>query len=342
MKVLLHADGGDGVGLGHLSRCLALSEALRDYGHETLIAAGPNLGLRTVLNEQACPYLECEPSLGGITRVAREFNASVIVIDSYRWNSADFVAMQGLCWVVVFDDEGIREFAVDVIINGAISATDLIYSCSSHTKLWLGADFQVVRPPFSSMLTRRVSRNIESILIIVGGDDPMNLLPQLALLFERIVDEADVQLRVEIICGPFVKSLNVNGLRHIHVCINPPDLPARMATTDIAVSAAGQTLYELARCGTPTIGFYAGNDQRRNLVDLSNAGFVLNAGSARDPRFLINLEQKFWCLSGDYELRQQMARTGQSIFDGQGARRIANNISQLGSHSLLGSIGLSK
>jgi RimJ/RimL family protein N-acetyltransferase len=51
-----------------------------------------------------------------------------------------------------------------------------------------------------------------------------------------------------------------------------------MTASDIAVSAAGQTLFELARCGVPTIAVGVAENQRHNLEGFTDAGVCYNAG----------------------------------------------------------------
>jgi spore coat polysaccharide biosynthesis predicted glycosyltransferase SpsG len=102
-----------------------------------------------------------------------------------------------------------------------------------------------------------------------------------------------------------------------------------MARADLAVSAGGQTLYELARCGTPTIAFCAGPDQAHNVRALDLAGAVVDAGTAGSPGWLDRLADAVRRVSADDALRTSLSRAGRRLIDGRGADRVRDAILRL-------------
>lgn len=330
MRVLLHADGGKGVGLGHASRCVALVSALRRAGHEALIVVDPVTGLGTFLDQQACRYREGSATPEGLWQQAVQFEASVIVVDSYRWLAADFESLRRGWPIVAFDDEAIRELPVDAVINGAPVAERLVYRIPQGTRLWLGPAYQVVRDEFRIQPQRGAAGAVRRLIVLVGGDDPLGLLPILATTLERLAGVRNSELAVELIYGPFTPLPDLRDLRNVEVLRNPPDLPKRMAMADLAISAAGQTLYELARCGTPTIAFCSGQDQVHNLAALAAREVVQNAGDASQSDWLLKIEAGLSMLVEDTGRRTAMSSAGQSLIDGLGADRLAEAIAALG------------
>lgn len=323
MNILFHADGGKNVGLGHLSRCVALASALQKLGHQVLIVVELNNKLGPYLKTCIIPYCELSIVEESLYNFSVDFNSDLLVIDSYRWMGSDFLRIKGDWPIVVFDDEAIRDLPVNAVINGSPVAANLDYRVASDTQLWLGLPYQVVRDEFHQISPRILNETVSQIIVLVGGDDPLQLLASLAPALDLYVRETSSSFIVELICGPFTLLPNLNHLRNVKITRNPIDLARRMRMADIAVSAAGQTLYELARCGTPTIAFCSGKDQIHNLEALSAMEIVLNAGHASSADWLQSIIHNLKFLTYNYNKRVRLSRNAQKLIDGLGSTRLA-------------------
>lgn len=327
MKVLIHADGGSGVGLGHVMRCAALANQLVRQGHIAKIAVDPALELSAHVVGQHLEALHCVATAGAIHAAALGFGADIVVIDSYRWSADDFRAVMGGWAVVAFDDEVVRELPVDAVINGAPAAVELRYRTAVNTRLWLGPAYQIVRDDFLHMPPRKQIGAVKRVIALVGGDDPLGLLPVLARLLDKAATSSEFV--ADVICGPFTRMPELHGLRHVTILRNPADLRYRMETADLAISASGQTLYELARCGTPTIAFCSGDDQIHSLTALAEANVVWNAGDAVNPHWARNVGTALTELMSDAPHRAVMSKAGQTLIDGLGAERLVRELESL-------------
>lgn len=327
MKVLVHADGGLGVGLGHFMRSAALASQLRRKGHTVQIAVDPALGLPAHVVGKSFEIIPCAATPAAIREAAMTVEADCVVIDSYRWKAAHFHAVKGKWIVAVLDDEAVRELPVDAVINGSPAASELDYKTATYTRLWLGLAYQIVRDEFRSIPPREGIGAVNRVIALVGGDDPLGLLPVLAQLLDAAADSS--LFVADLICGPFTPMPAMPGLRHVTILRNPVDLHDRMAGADLAISASGQTLYELARCGTPTIAFCSGSDQIHNLTALANANVVWNVGEAASPHWARDICAAITALIGDPARRAKMSKAGQSLIDGFGAERIVSSLESL-------------
>ena len=327
MKVLLHADGGVGVGLGHVSRCVAISTALARGGHQALVVVDPERKLLEHVVRQGASGKDCGASAPDVCAAAFAFGADCVVIDSYRWTADDFRAVKGNWAVVAFDDEAVRELSVDAVINGVPAAVELQYQTAANTRLWLGPSYQIVRDDFRLMPPREHIGAVKRVIALVGGDDPIGLLPVLAQLLDAAASSCSFV--ADLICGPFTLMPEMFSLRHVTILRNPSDLRDRMAGADLAISASGQTLYELARCGTPTIAFCSGPDQIHNLTALAKANVVWNAGDAASPHWARDIGAAINALIGDTARRAAMSKTGQTLIDGLGAERLVSALESL-------------
>jgi spore coat polysaccharide biosynthesis predicted glycosyltransferase SpsG len=330
MKALLCADGGVNVGLGHASRSSALWTALHRAGHDASVQVETASGLAAYLSRLGVPAVEASIDPVSINERAGRMNADLIVIDSYRWLPEDFLAIQKPGRpIVAFDDEARHTLAVSAIVNGAPAAANLIYKALPHTKLWLGPAYQVIREEFREVPVREPAGTLRRLIVLVGGDDPFGLLPELAARMNNLAALARPEFDVDLICGPYCGIPDTRGLKRVRVVLHPPDLREWMLAADIALSASGQTLFELARCGTPTVAFCAGEDQVHNLASLASSGVVWNVGRADQAGMLAAAEQAILTLAADVSGRDRMSACAQRLIDGRGADRLVVAMNQL-------------
>ena len=108
----------------------------------------------------------------------------------------------------------------------------------------------------------------------------------------------------------------------------PASLRSLVEEADLAVSGAGQTLYELAWAGCPAVAVETAPNQEGQARALEAAGSLIRAGGIRDPEFPDRMEAAVKRLLEEKELRARMGRAGQSLVDGQGAARVAARIKE--------------
>jgi len=98
-----------------------------------------------------------------------------------------------------------------------------------------------------------------------------------------------------------------------------------MLKADICVSAGGQTTYELARVGIPTIGICFAENQRLNLEAWRDGGFIDYIGWYNDGHLLEKIEgaiDKFL----PYKERIKSSQIGRDSVDGKGVARIVDTL----------------
>jgi UDP-N-acetylglucosamine:LPS N-acetylglucosamine transferase len=156
----------------------------------------------------------------------------------------------------------------------------------------------------------------------------------LADILQEAAERLVTPFKSELICGPFMALPDLHGMSYVEAVRNPPDLEKRMIRADMAISASGQTLYELARCGTPTIAFCSGPDQVHNLFALAASGVVMSTGDATELEWSREIRAAIVFLLGNSAKRTAMSQAGQSLIDGLGADRLVEVITLLGTSGL--------
>ena len=205
----------------------------------------------------------------------------------------------------------------------------------ADTRLFLGCEYMPLRKQFRNT-EYEVRERVEHILVTTGGGDSCHMALTLAERVVKLPKEKAQDLVWHIVCGPYC--LDTDRLemlaeknRRLQIHKNVTDMSEIMKKCDIAVSAAGSTLYELCSVGVPTVGFYFAENQRRNMESFGKLTPVLNAGdfSIYPEKVLDFMEKEVEVLCGSRELRQKISFAMRHIVDGQGADRLAEELGEL-------------
>ncbi|WP_286242551.1 bifunctional UDP-2,4-diacetamido-2,4,6-trideoxy-beta-L-altropyranose hydrolase/GNAT family N-acetyltransferase [Methanobacterium ferruginis] len=172
------------------------------------------------------------------------------------------------------------------------------------------------------MLEKKITSSFQNVMVTFGGDDLRNLTPKIL----KILTTHFPFLNKNVIIG--------KGFKNTHLIeefkdektnlIFYPDAEYMleiMLKSDIAISAAGQTLYELARVGLPTIAIGVAHNQIHNLENWEKAGFVEVAGFWGDENIYDHIVEKIELLKSR-DLRIKMFSNGRKYVDGKGAYKI--------------------
>lgn len=105
-----------------------------------------------------------------------------------------------------------------------------------------------------------------------------------------------------------------------------------MQSCDVAVSAAGGTIYELCLTQTPTITYILADNQISGAEGFEKRGILSNAGDIRDvglKKLAEDILSRAVGLAKDYDRRCKIAGKMRKVVDGQGAMRIAEKIMRM-------------
>jgi len=335
-KLLIRADANVEIGTGHVMRCLALAQAWQDRGGDVVFAmAESSAGIdeRLRLEQAQISRLDAMPGSADdaaqTASLAQELQADWAVVDGYHFDSAyqRFLKDTGLQLLIIDDYGHAGHYSADVVVNQNISAKESLYtSRERYTRLCLGLDYVLLRREFKVWREwkREIAPVAKKILVTMGGSDPQNLT-------ERVIgslSSADLKdLEAIVVVGgsnPHLGSLERRasqsscGFRLVQHALDMPEL---MAWADLAIVAAGGTLWELLFMGCPTLSFARNPTQDRVLRELSKQGVVKFAGDSRDlnPASLVAAIAE---IASSSRCRTQMSTLGREKLDGLGTERV--------------------
>jgi spore coat polysaccharide biosynthesis predicted glycosyltransferase SpsG len=240
-----------------------------------------------------------------IDAIDRQRPAAVIV-DDYAVTTEIFAALHATSpKLLVLDDLADRNLAVDAVLNAAPSASTLAYAAPLQL---LGPRYALLRREFRD-LPMRDTGDVRRVLVTFGGSDPEGRSQTIG----RALAAAMPGATVELVLGPLVEAEFPDDAG-IVVHRSPRNMVELMMRADLAVAAGGQTTYELAACGVPTLAVCIADNQRVNLEALSH---VPTLQIVNDE----NVVAKAIALSNDRAARSRLSSAGQQLFDGRGAER---------------------
>lgn len=258
---------------------------------------------------------------------ARAGDCETIVVDSDHEGERYLAELRRAgFFVTAIDDLASHPFPCQLVVNNDADAEALAYrSSSGDTRFLLGPRYALLGPDFREAPRRHGDPSgPRDVLVVLGGADPLGLAPALVTAVASLpsVD------RVTAVVGPFathlalVEDAAARAARPVRVERAPTAMAVLMAEATIAVSAAGQTLYRLARMGCPTIAIQAADNQRGQLAALVAAGVLeaVTLGRAGDVTPVVVAAAR---LLDDARARASMRSAGRRLVDGQGAVRAA-------------------
>lgn len=330
MKVLVRADAGAAIGIGHVARCLTLAEHLVAQRASVTFACREVPGHQMARiaaegHEVLALPAELEDEIGGLSGLLPDGAVfDWIIVDHYgldvRWESA---ARQWGRRIMAIDDLADRPHDCDLLLDQNFTASAALYQSlvPPACRVLAGPRYALLRPAFRQGRAAEAEEG-RRVLVSFGGFDQagMNLKTLQALL-------AVEGVRVECIAGqssPDLPALQaLVGQRPGWVLLPfVDDLPQRMVQATLFVGAGGGTTWERAALGVPSLCVSVADNQVANAEALARAGMHLYLGAAERVS-VATLHQAISLLLDNVPLRKHFAARSRDLVDGLGARRVA-------------------
>ena len=321
MRALFRCDATAQVGFGHLSRCLALAEALRLESVAALFAGQFDDAAIAKIGEAGFDYAALSDPVN--TREARDETGSLtldgafdfVVLDSYQ---ADETYLAGLAamgpgLVVIDDFRALAEYPCDAVLNFTWEAPELGYP--GGPALLLGPHYLLVRRTLverrAASAARKRPEAPRNLLVLIGGADPKGL----ALRLVRILAEAHTDLCLRVIAEDTdaMKALISRFADDSAALPRQPDISDHLAWADAAVTGGGLIKYESAYMGVPVAAIAQNQGQDGETQVFARAGLVHDLGLAdavSDAYLTARLDR----FLSDAALRQTMAARMREAF----------------------------
>lgn len=322
MKVFILTESGSKIGLGHLMRCDALYDAFMHRGITPFFIVNAQTSLKGILNGQKYSvfnWIKQEDKLFGLIK-----GADIIVVDSYLAKECVYKRISEVTETAVFLDDNKRiEYPKGVVLNGGICAKSLKYLKRKGLVYLLGPEYQPLRSEFRSMPAKKIRKHVKYIMITVGGNDPHNLTAKIL----RLCVKNYPNLEKKVVVGSYfknVKQIKDSGdrLTELFYSLGVSEMKNIMLESDIAITAGGQTLNELACVGVPAIAVVTAENQSANVLGWEKTGYVEYAGRWMDGDRLFNNILNCIGFLKSFQVRSIKSCAGKSRINGLGSRKV--------------------
>ncbi|MFB3917619.1 MAG: PseG/SpsG family protein [Terriglobales bacterium] len=331
--ILIRCDGSAELGLGHVVRCLSLAQEFRQRGARVGFAMrGSEVGIRMV-QEAGFDVLRPPKShqfdyLSWLAECLGHVQAHALVADVR--DDLPLTTLEELraesTRIAVIDDLSERRLAADLAVYPPVPQVSRLKWNGFRGQLFVGWEWAVVRSQFATARRPQRSGN-RGILIMMGGSDPAGL----TMSAVRALDRLAAPIRAIVVVGrAFVHSEALSNVlrrtRHeFFVQQNVSDVAAIMAEAQVAVCAFGVTAYELAAMGVPAVYVCPTEDHAESASAFEAAGLGVSIGVVGQ-----DVEEKLADAVGlqlsDKRLQERTSARGRQLVDGQGARRVAEEV----------------
>lgn len=324
---------------GHIMRCITIAKKIISFGEKVLFICSDNY-CDSFLTSLGIPYVTTngdwqnwDKEIGTIKSIISGYSINCLFVDSYVVSNYYLKTINDIIPVAYIDDYLTSPLPVTLLI-APTQSKDLSFVPEMYkgfnTKLLLGKDYLIIRDEF---LLEKDNLTKDGILITTGGSDKYHF----TLNFINVI------LNNPLLCNEkyyvIIGSMNddeeeirkiTKDYPNFILLKNISNMGDYMHSSKYAISAGGNTIYELLCCHVPISCIALSNDQVALGERLASFNYLSYEG---DCRIDINNVVKSSELSLVHFLQNginsNIHEAILSFTDGMGAVRIAENIINL-------------
>ena len=332
--IAIRVDSNKYIGLGHVMRCLSIVEILKENNNILFIVCDSeceeiikNRGFNCI--KLSTSYDDLENELNEIKEIIYRYKISKLLIDSYYVTDNYLKNLKQICKTIYINDFLKFKYDVDVIINYNIFSENINYlKYYEEKQIFKGTKYAPL-PNDYIITSYEVKEKVENILITTGGTDIKSVNK---LILDRIIENDEFKnINFNVVIGKYFsiseeEKDNYRKYANINLLENVKDMSKIITGSDIVISAAGFTMYEICSIGVPCILLSNGS----NLVseEFMKANSIIYGGDFN--KFNVDLLFKqIQSLTCNYNKRKMLSDNCKKIVDGKGASRIAQLIINL-------------
>ncbi len=323
-KFKIFTEAGSKVGLGHITRCCALYDEITFRGFDVVIYINGDIDDIKFLREY---------KVVNYNWLDEEYLKSQIVdndyciVDSYLADKKLYEIISQLSKKTLYIDDMNRiNYPKGIVVNPSLNTDFLDYGKDDKKEYLLGSEYIILRPFFRQNEKKILSETIERCLVIMGGSDMKNITPR---VIEKICNVSR-KIKFDVVVGPTFT--NVDEIKRVskenvelHYNLNAKGVKDLMLNVDFAITAAGQTIYELLSVGTPFIPIKIIDNQTNNLIGLKKRNERLNVIDIEEQDWEEELLKEYKFIS-IYSNRLCFNEKFYGLVDGLGTKRIIDKL----------------
>ncbi len=319
-KICFRTKGNHKQGMGDVIGSLALSEEFKSRGHIVNFIVDNDIEAIAVIKKFGYKVIMVKANNGNEVWNKRYFDVVIVNQLSTPWEQLSIIKQHCRKLVTIDDTGDASKKLADLRIN------PLYYAEGAYC----GPSYISLHPVFQKVHEHKkaIRDNVEHILVTMGGSDTYGFTPQILEVLSTYPEE----IKITVIIGPAFKhnrelkkvvSASMRGF-DIFGDVNIKAMCQWIQWADVAICAGGNTLFEMACCGTPAIVICSEPFEEETAYRLEKMGFgkVISFNEQLDSVKLEDLLNRLH----NRVIRESQSKAGTRLIDVMGARRIANKI----------------
>jgi len=350
-NLFIRADGPFEIGTGHITRCLAIAEELKNSFTKIIFLTKKSTGDLIdviekngfevkILDTQTKQLIEDKYDFNNeikiITTLLTPYksNLNFLLIDHYGIDiNYESPLRKIFKKIFVIDDLANRKHDCDLLIDQNyykdINKRYLGLVPKNSITL-LGPKYVILRSEFHNSQKVKYQKNNlpKKIFVSYGGSDPTN---ESKKVLDAICSLKNRQFDVTVIAG--IHNQNFEKLKkqfakmkNIKIFLRVDNFSELLSNSELCFGAGGTTTWERLYLGIPSIVTIISPDQKESVEFLSSLGHIINLGLAKDvtvktyANAIMNIDSETLC---------NLSLKNQKLIDGNGRIRIKKQIIQL-------------
>jgi len=333
LNIAFRVDASSDIGIGHLMRCLALSEELIKRGHICYFLTKINddelidiMKKNNISHQKVKIAATLEEDLDFLINFSNEKDINWVITDHYDLTTQYIQRIkQNNLKVLSIDDTALIHYYSDIVLNQNIGSDKLNFSAEGYTKFLLGPKYAIIRNELLKNEQRTERDTVKKILIMLGGTDKDNFTLKILESLKSFIKN----LEFKVVIGPLnpfyndIKKYIKEESLKIKLIKSPENIADLYLDSDIAISAGGTTCYELAYFGIPNIIITIADNQVNIARELDKQKVSVYLGKKEEVKAK-QLKNKFNELVNNHSLQKNISQNGKKMVDGNGKERIVD------------------
>jgi spore coat polysaccharide biosynthesis protein SpsF len=326
IKVILCVDGGHKIGMGHIYRMKNLSEYFPKNFDTYFLTNTKNFTTKIIKSKK---FIDIKKSPFFMENKLEEINPDLIIVDKLKDSNKNLeIFKKNSKFLIGVDYTGKNKNILDLGISMLYHKTAL-----SSINLKNMFNFGILNKSFLKYPKIKIKKEIKSIILLQGGSDTHCFIPKIL----NAINLIDDNLKITVVTGSGFKCLkqlqkSVQDSKHnVKIFHNISNMHKVMSSHDMAITAGGMTLLELAYLGIPSIIVCGEKFEEETASKISTMGFGINLGFGEKVSTK-QIAQKIDLLMHNFQNRKKMNNLGRQIIDGNGAVKISQIIQYIGSN----------
>jgi UDP-2,4-diacetamido-2,4,6-trideoxy-beta-L-altropyranose hydrolase len=287
MKVVFITEGNTQAGYGHLTRCISICQGFEELGLSPTFIVNCDEGGKKVLGDVPITVFDWVENTDDL--IEHIEGSDIAIVDSYLADLSVYKSIYHSVKKTVYLDDNMRlTYPPGMIVNGTVNAEKLPYKRDGAHTFLLGLQYTPLRKAFWDSPRRTPRGEMKNVLITIGGGG----FEELTFQILEALTERFPQLNYHVVLGFGATTDSNNGIAgnvYYYRSLSANKMLDLMLSCDIAISAAGQTSYELVRTETPSIFIQVVDNQKNNIRGWFEIGVIRETIISDKPGYIAQI-----------------------------------------------------